>query len=324
MNNLKIELEDVHQKCLHTEVNFGNQCEKLKEELILKEKELEDTNNQLTEMMNNSFNVEANAERDVQEQKQEIIRLSEIIYDLNKYKEDNESARTVLETEMDKTKTELSEAVKKIVSLEHEITQKTSAVHRLEQELENLTMINEDNVVLQSKITELNRKIHELKSKLDNSESTIETQKTETENKLKEKVTEITILNDKLKNIVECKDEIIGNLKNMIGEKDEQVIALNVEVTKLSENVLRLDEELKETHAELDICKNEFITLKEEHDVIVNRNDNNLVLKNQDIRDLHSEINKLKEELITEREKLNNELNSEKQVGYLFLYCVVL
>ncbi|XP_075978441.1 huntingtin interacting protein 1 isoform X2 [Anticarsia gemmatalis] len=159
--------------------------------------------------------------------------------------------------------------------------------------------------------------ITELTVKLNETLTNLEEQKNQYENKLKDYTYEITILKDKLHNLSESKDEIITSLKSMITEKDEQVIALNVEVTKIAEDNARLKEELEESQAEIEIGNNELLSLKEEHEKIVEINENNLVMKNQELRELHDKVNEVtsqKVELETEKEKLTTEFSSEKEV----------
>lgn len=309
---MQLELEVLKQKTTDIE-ELSSQCRKLEDELTLKNEEIKNISNELAGLQKDFENAKKISESQIQEKTAEISKLSDILNDLNQYKADSD-------TEKNNLKLELNEARSNIILLQNKFEEKSAAEGRYKQQIDDLNIHkDEDSVKLHSKISELNSEIEEVRSKLNDSLAIIDSQKTEFENKFKEKETEITILNDKLKNVTECKDEIIGNLKSMVTEKDEQVIALNIEVTKLSENLLRTEDELKETQAELEIGRDEYISLKEEHDDLVIRIDDNVILKNQETRELHSEITKLKQDLTLERERLGNEYESEKQVGRLVI-----
>ncbi|XP_060803446.1 huntingtin-interacting protein 1 [Amyelois transitella] len=170
---------------------------------------------------------------------------------------------------------------------------------------------------LEDKLAKQTEEIENLNSQLKDNRTREETQKQEFEKVEKDYKYEITILKDKIENIVECKDELINNLKSMIENKDEQVISLNVQVQKLTEDVDRLQDELKETQAELEIGKNELLSLEEEHAMIVQRSDDNLTLKNQELRSLHDEVTKLsqeKSELVLAKEKVVSDFASQQLV----------
>lgn len=176
---------------------------------------------------------------------------------------------------------------------------------------------------LQTSIKDKDKEIEGMKSNLDEITNALEKQKLESESQSKENECKISVLNEKLQNVTHYKDEIITDLKAMIAEKDERVIELNVEVNKLSGEVANLDEGLKESQAELEIGKNEFLILREEHEAITARNETNTALKNQEMRSLHDKVNDLHQEktkLEAEKEKCANEFALEKEVSF---YCVL-
>lgn len=177
---------------------------------------------------------------------------------------------------------------------------------------------------LQTSINVKNEEIEAMKSNLDETTSTLGKRKIEYESQLKEHEHKIALLNEKLQTVTDCKDEIIKDLKVLIVEKDEQVIALNVKVNKLSGRVANLEDELNESQAELEIGRNEFLTLSEEQVAIVAKNETNTALKNQELRILNEKVNELQQEkakLEAGTEKSANEFAVEKQVSFNCVLC---
>lgn len=177
---------------------------------------------------------------------------------------------------------------------------------------------------LQTSIKDKNNEIEALKSYLDAATSTLEKQKSDFESQLKENEYNISLLNEKLQTVTHFKDEIITDLKALIAEKDERVIALNIEVNKLSGDVANLEAELKESQAKLEIGRNEFLILKEEHEARIARNETDTALKNQEVRSLYDKINELHQKnakLDAEKEKSAIEFALEKEVSFNCVLC---
>ncbi|KAM3965121.1 huntingtin interacting protein 1 isoform 1-T1 [Aphomia sociella] len=386
MNKLHEELESLQQKCIESESNFGQKCNKLTEELninknnfddILTKRDLEikEALERLVLMESQLENSKLQHDNKIQVETEKVSKLQKQINELAQNRDDTATLLKDMETEKNNLQVKLEEANNDLRLLQESLDMKTILAQNIEMELaetetnnqialeqletkknEEISLLKEchsldiakkhneitelrnllqENTELGNKeksnseyllntITELetkisvqNNEIEELASKLKDTNSTLEKQNNDFKNKEKEYNYEIEMLKDKLKNVVDSKDELINSLKIMIATKDDQVISLNVEVKKLTDDVLKLNDELQETQAELEIGKNELLTLEEEHQHITQRNDNNLVLKNSELRTLQDEVVKLtkeKSELIAEKQKLISDYTIEKQV----------
>lgn len=286
----------------------------------------------------------------------EISNLRDKIDKLVQYKNTAEAYKTELLEERNKLSLQLMELLDEKQIIQNNLTEKLTEISSLEIKLNDLELQKNQELVnlkeeLQKMIDEKNSEINDLKKSLDEKsefgvrqksesdclsknilelETTIadinnklQEQKVSYEDRIKECNCEITILKNKIEIVTQCKDEIITDLKSMIAEKNDQVISLNAEVTQLADDNSRLTEELKETHAELEIGKNELISMREEHEKMVERNECNLSLKNQELRELHDRINELakqKIDLELSKEKLTNELSLEKEVCVIYVY----
>lgn len=217
----------------------------------------------------------------------------------------------------------IDEKNEEVDALQKLITEKDEFLEK--QRLENVTL-SKHVIELTQSIELKTAEIIDLNVKLDKVASDLQVQKAEYENCLRESNVQETILKDKLQNVVESKDEMVANLKSMIAEKDEQVISLNVNITKLSEENSRLKDELEETKAELEISNGELFGLKEEHEALVESNEDNLLLKNQELRKLHDEIKDVtrrKEALEIENDRLTKELKTKTEVCLVNIYLFV-
>lgn len=177
---------------------------------------------------------------------------------------------------------------------------------------------------LETSIKDKNKEIEAMKSQLDTTTNTLEQQKIDFESQLKENEYNISLLKEKLQTVTHFKDETITDLKALLAEKDERVIALNIKVNKLSGDVANLEEELKESQAELEIGRNEFIVLREEHEAVIARNETNTALKNQEMRSLHDKINELQQKnvkLEADKEKSAIDFALEKEVSFNCMLC---
>lgn len=309
------EIEILQQTLVDTESNYAMECERLNEEITEKHKELDmnlaDKDIEIKQTLDKLSELERELENTTVSYENKLEELvSHKDHEINGLKEE---MRTVL----DKNNNEISN-LRKIL----DETSQTGELQKSER-LELSLKINELETIIEAKTKE----IEAIKFNFGEMTSDLEKLKVEHESENKESIHQLEILQIKLQNVTESKDEIINNFKSMVSEKDNQVISLNVEVTKLSEEVSRLSEQQNETQAELEIGNNELIALKEEHEDIIQRRDDNLNIKNQELRHLHNEINALKEsktQLDIEKEQMINETTREKQVCTLGRSCFVM
>lgn len=305
IDKLQAEIDSLQLNLVDTETNYAMECERLNEELTEKHREL-DTN--LAEK-----NLEIEQALDKLSQIERELEITQVSYenkleDLVSHKDHEiNSLQEELQTILDKNNNEISKLQK--------ILDETSQSGELQksERIELSLKVNK----LETLIVEKTKQIDESKLTIVELTSDLENLKIEHENENKENKHQLTSLENKLQNVTESKNEIINNFKSMVAEKDTQVISLNVAVTKLNEEVSRLGDQLNETQAELEIGNNELIALKEEHESIIQRRDENLTIKNQELRDLHDQINTLKHnqiQLETEKEQVINEKAEVKQV----------
>ncbi|XP_022837806.1 huntingtin-interacting protein 1-related protein isoform X4 [Spodoptera litura] len=271
----------------------------------------------------------ASSSEEIEAYKSEILSLRTELEQSRQKELELETLKASMEALEIEHNTATKEQEEKLTTVTNELKETTETLEKIKQEKEEreveLSKVKEELVGLRESSGEEYKKVVEekeaaLKQVAELQQQHLqekEEQKAAYENQLKDCNCEITILKEKLQTVTESKDEIIGNLKGMVAEKDGQVIALNVEVTQLADENTRLKDELNETQAELEIGRNEFLTLREEHENIVNMNENNLTIKNLELRDLHEKINELtaqKAEVEQEKEKISNEMNLEKEV----------
>ncbi|XP_037294301.1 huntingtin-interacting protein 1 isoform X2 [Manduca sexta] len=334
-----------HCDNLHREVTNKNQ--EFEEILRKKDIEVKTALDQLAGLQTEYEKCKESYETQIKDKDSTIEKLEEEIADFINI---NEMLTADLGSERDNIEQNLKDKILEVAKLERKVVEieniKNEEIAQLKKALqtevaEKNEKLNELNTILEDKnvfinnqksqyeqllenisqldasINERNIQIETLNSKLNDAQKNLDDQIRQYEDKLKESHYEIKVLNDKLQNVTECKDEIISNLKGIVSEKDEQVITLNIEATKLAKDVARLTEELTEAQAELEIGKNEFITLREEHDDIVEINVSNITMKNKELRSLHEQIQDLgdrRNTLEKEREKLIQEFSVEKQV----------
>ncbi|XP_022837805.1 huntingtin-interacting protein 1 isoform X3 [Spodoptera litura] len=346
----KEEIRELNNECEKLRLEMATKSLEFDNSISEKESKIKESLDQLEELRVELENSKTDYESKINDSATEMSKLQERIDELVQYqvsaetlkaelaKDGNELSIKVKELlqEKEKLQSSLQEQLTEISNLESKLKDleetKNQEVTGLKEEIQKTideknteinrlqTMLDEKSEFGQRQLSEtenLSKNILELETTIRDTNIQLQEQKAAYENQLKDCNCEITILKEKLQTVTESKDEIIGNLKGMVAEKDGQVIALNVEVTQLADENTRLKDELNETQAELEIGRNEFLTLREEHENIVNMNENNLTIKNLELRDLHEKINELtaqKAEVEQEKEKISNEMNLEKEV----------
>ncbi|KAH9627902.1 hypothetical protein HF086_015346 [Spodoptera exigua] len=346
----KEEIRELNNECEKLRVEMATKNLEFDNSISEKESKIKESLDQLEELRAQLDNTKTDYECKINDNASEMSKLQQRIDELVQY----QVAAETLKAELAKDRNELSVKVKELLQEKEEmqsnLQEKLSEILSLETKLKELedsrnqevmTLKEEIQKTIDEKNTELERlqavldeksefgqrqlsesenlskNILELEATIRDTNVQLQEQKASYENQLKDCNCEITILEEKLQTVTESKDEMIANLKGMVAEKDGQVIALNVEVTQLADENTRLKDELNETQAELEIGRNEFLSLREEHEKIVNTNESNLTMKNQELRDLHDKINELtaqKTELEQEKEKISNDMNLEKEV----------
>lgn len=305
IDQLQAEIDSLQQNLVDTENNYAMECERLNEELTEKHKELDTNFAEKDVEIKVALNKISEIERELEHTK---VGYENKLEDLVSHKDHEiNSLKDEMQTVIDRNNDEISK-LKKILNE----TSQSGELQKSER-IELSMKVNQ----LESLIDYKTKEIEESKLKFDELALELEKLKVQHGNENKDSKHQLDLLENKLLNVTESKDEIINSFKSMVAEKDSQVIALNVEVTKLSEEVARLSDQLNETQAELEIGTNELIALKEEHESIIYRRDDNLAIKNQELRDLHDTINALKESkthLETEKEQMKQENAEIKQV----------
>ena len=311
LHNLKIKNQNLNKKILLLQqenkklLEYENLNNNLKNEILLKDKNIEEIKLKINSDNSNNLNIIENLKKDIISKNNIIIEQKRSNQELEK--ENNNIA--ILKNNIEKSNNIINELKNKYEALSKENEEHKNIIEELEKENNNI-------IILKKNIEKLNNIINDLKNKY----ATLSKENEENKNIIEELKNEIIIKNKIIEknkiqiendlNEIESNKNIIIKLKKEIASTNNLIIEYKLKIENLAIKEKNAQNKINNLENELLSKDNSIHDYKIKNDQILEENNNSKIIIQENINNIEvikNELNKYKNNYLKIQE-LNDEL----------------